>query len=167
VAETILTAFNAPYRLGEYEHDSTPSIGITVFTHTDTSDDLLKQADLAMYQAKASGRNAIRLFDPQMQAIVTERRALEDDIRSALRAGQFRLAYQPQVDATGSVIGAEALVRWQHARRGAVSPAEFIPVAEDSGLIVPLGRWISAPLARSSSRGPGTRSRQTSNSPST
>jgi len=135
VAETILTAFNAPYRLGEYEHDSTPSIGITVFTHTDTSDDLLKQADLAMYQAKASGRNAIRLFDPQMQAIVTERRALEDDIRSALR--------------------------------GAVSPAEFIPVAEDSGLIVPLGRWISAPLARSSSRGPGTRSRQTSNSPST
>ncbi|GAC1302189.1 MAG: hypothetical protein NVSMB19_11220 [Vulcanimicrobiaceae bacterium] len=142
IADTILAAFNAPYQLGAYEHNSTPSIGITVFTYGDQTDDLLKQADLAMYQAKAAGRNAIRVFDPHIQATVNARRALEDDIRSALRARDFTLVYQPQVDETGTVVGAEALVRWQHDGRGDVPPVAFIPVAEDSGLIVPLGRWI-------------------------
>ena len=142
VAENILVAFHAPYRLGAYDHDTTPSIGITVFGYGDNTDDLLKAADLAMYQAKASGRNAVRLFDPRMAAVVTARRALEDDIRFALRANSFSLALQPQIDAAGVVIGAEALVRWRHAVRGMIPPVEFIPVAEDSGLIVPLGRRV-------------------------
>ena len=142
ISKKILATFNAPFRLDGYEHTSTSSIGVTLFTSADNVDDLLKQADLAMYQAKAAGRNSLRFFDPQMQATVTLRRALENDLRTAIGANAFAVAYQPQVDSRGSVIGAEALVRWSHSRRGPVSPAEFIPIAEDSGLIVPLGRWI-------------------------
>jgi len=142
ISKKILATFNAPFQLDGYEHTSTSSIGVTLFTSADNVDDLLKQADLAMYQAKAAGRNSLRFFDPQMQATVTLRRALENDLRTAIGANAFAVAYQPQVDSRGSVIGAEALVRWSHSRRGPVSPAEFIPIAEDSGLIVPLGRWI-------------------------
>ena len=141
-AERVLAAFGTPYVLDEYEHNSTPSIGVTIFARGDSTDELLKAADLAMYEAKAAGRNAIRFFDPQMQTAASARRALEDDIRSALRANEFSLAYQPQVDESGATIGAEALVRWTNARRGIVSPADFIPIAEESGLIVPLGRWV-------------------------
>ncbi len=138
----LLTAFAAPFVLGSYEHSSTPSIGITLFTKGANSDDLLKQADLAMYEAKAAGRNAIRFFDPEMQATVTRRRALEEALRVAIRDRELVLAYQPLVDDVGNVIGAEALVRWRRANGVTVAPTDFIPIAEESGLIVPLGRHV-------------------------
>ena len=102
----------------------------------------MKRADVAMYQAKAAGRNNIQFFDPRMQQAVTARVAWEAELRLALAQGQFALHYQPQVDSHGRVVGAEALIRWQHPLRGLVSPTEFIPVAEDTRLILPLGRWV-------------------------
>ena len=142
IASDILVASNAPYNLRGSEYGSTPSIGVTLFTRGENTDELLKRADLAMYQAKAAGRNALRFFDPKMEATAISRRALEDDIRGALRDGDFTIALQPQIAASGDVIGAEALVRWMHDRRGSVAPNDFIPVAEESGLIVPLGRRV-------------------------
>src|SRR5690606_28191236 len=97
---------------------------------------------LAMYQAKAAGRNTQRFFDPDMQAAVSNRSALEADLRRGLQAQELVLHYQPVVDAKGRLQGAEALVRWQHPQRGLVSPAEFIPLAEQTGLILPLGEWV-------------------------
>ena len=143
VGEKILAALNQHYQLASYPHHSTPSIGITLFSDgAESIDDLLKQADLAMYQAKEAGRNAMRFFDPQMQAAVTQRAALESDLRYALLKDQFVLHYQPQVVGHERLTGVEALLRWQHPERGIVSPAEFIPLAEDTGLIIPLGRWV-------------------------
>jgi EAL domain-containing protein (putative c-di-GMP-specific phosphodiesterase class I) len=124
-------------------YQCTSSIGIALFnSHSGTADDLMKRADTAMYQAKGAGRNTVRFFDLAMQNVVTQRAALEADLRSAVDAQQFVLHYQAQVDAAGHVTGAEALVRWQHPVRGLVAPAEFIPLAEDTGLIIPLGHWV-------------------------
>jgi diguanylate cyclase (GGDEF)-like protein/PAS domain S-box-containing protein len=143
VGEKILAVLNETYDLGIYKHHSTPSIGVTLFVnHQETIDELLKRADLAMYQAKAAGRNTLRFFDPDMQASVTARAAMEVDLRKAIVEKQFLLHYQAQVNSSGRVIGAEALVRWQHPERGLVSPADFIPMAEESGLILPLGHWV-------------------------
>jgi len=143
VGEKILAALNQPYDLAGHEYQSTPSIGITLFNgHSSTLEELLKRADLAMYQAKAAGRNAIRFFDPEMQSIVNTRAVLEADLREAVRDNQFVLHYQAQVDGTGKQTGVEALVRWQHPKRGLVSPADFIPLAEETGLILPLGHWV-------------------------
>jgi diguanylate cyclase (GGDEF)-like protein/PAS domain S-box-containing protein len=143
VGEKILATLNQPYRLADEEHHSTPSIGIALFAdHRDTVDELLKRADLAMYQAKAAGRNTLRFFDPDMQAAVTARAVLEADLREGLREQQFLLHYQGQVDESGHLMGAEALIRWQHPRRGLVSPAEFIPLSEETGLILLLGQWV-------------------------
>jgi diguanylate cyclase (GGDEF)-like protein/PAS domain S-box-containing protein len=143
VAEKIIAALNCPYQLAGHEHHSTPSIGITLFSnHHDSVEDLLKQADMAMYQAKTAGRNALRFFDPAMQASVLARVTLEEGLRAALERNEFVLFYQAQVDRTGNPTGAEALLRWNHPLRGLVSPAEFIGPAEDIGLIVPLGRWV-------------------------
>ena len=142
IAGDILAASNLPYELDGIDHTNTPSIGVTLFGRDDNTDDLLKQADLAMYQAKAAGRNTVRFFDPQMQAFAIARRALENDIRSALRSDEFSVVFQPQIDDADRVIGAETLVRWTHATRGVVSPVDFIPVAEESGLIVALGRRV-------------------------
>ena len=143
VAEKILAALSQPYDVAGHKHHSTSSIGITLFNHQqDTVGELLKRADLAMYQAKGAGRNTIRFFDPEMQAVLSTRAALEADLRLALARGEFLLHYQPQVDAGASMTGVEALLRWQHPRRGMVAPADFIPLAEDTGLILPIGLWV-------------------------
>jgi diguanylate cyclase (GGDEF)-like protein/PAS domain S-box-containing protein len=143
VSEKILATLNAPYQLDGHKHLCTSSIGITLISdHHGTVDELLQQADLAMYQSKASGRNTIRFFDPEMQAAVTIRANLEVDLREGIRDGQFLLYYQPQLDASGRIFGVEALIRWRHPQRGMVSPAEFIPLAEDTGLILPIGHWV-------------------------
>jgi len=143
VGEKILATLSRPYDLDGHEHRSSSSIGITLFVaQQNSSEELMKRADLAMYQAKAAGRNTLRFFDPKMQAVVSARAALEADLRDGLKKAQFLLHYQPQVDAAGRVTGAETLLRWQHSARGLVSPAEFIPLAEDTGLILPLGDWV-------------------------
>ena len=143
VGEKILTQLGQPYALAGYHYRSTPSIGIVPFLGPQTSVlELLKQADLAMYQAKSAGRNTLRFFDPEMQAAVSARATLEDDLRHALAFEQFLLHFQPQVDQNGRFVGVEALVRWHHPEHGLVSPAKFIPVAEETGLILALGRWV-------------------------
>ncbi|MDP1610172.1 MAG: EAL domain-containing protein [Sulfuritalea sp.] len=143
VGEKILAALNQTYQLAANAYRSTPSIGITLFAnHQGNIDDLLKRADLAMYQAKAAGRNTLRFFDPAMQAIVMARATLEADLREALESNQFLLYYQAQTDGAGLPTGVEALVRWRHPQRGLVSPAEFIPLAEETGLILQLGHWV-------------------------
>ena len=143
VAGKILTALNHPYLLAGQNQRSTPSIGATLFHGNQLSvEELLKRADVAMYQAKAAGRNTLRFFDPEMQAAISAQAALEADLRQGIMQEQFILYYQPQVDGGAGLLGAEALIRWQHPERGLVSPAEFIPVAEETGMILPLGAWV-------------------------
>ena len=143
IATKIHAALTAPYHLLHQDYHITPSIGVTMFFDlADTVDELLKRADLAMYQAKAAGRNTIRFFSPEMQASLEARSLLEADLRHALAGGEFVLHYQAQVDRTGLVTGAEALLRWIHPMRGAIAPDNFIPLAEDTGIILKLGDWV-------------------------
>jgi diguanylate cyclase (GGDEF)-like protein len=143
VAEKVLAVLAQPHQLGNYTHMSTSSIGVTLFGDLHESiEEPLKRADMAMYQAKAAGRNTLRFFDPSMQRVIAERASLEQDLRDGLVLGQFSLVYQPQVSIGGKSYGAEALLRWLHPVRGQVSPAEFIPLAEDTGIILPLGQWV-------------------------
>ncbi|MFY3384589.1 EAL domain-containing protein [Paracidovorax sp. MALMAid1276] len=143
VAQKVLAALNQPYHLEGSEMHSTPSIGIVLFSDRLLSaQELLKRADLAMYQAKAQGRNTLCFFDPAMQAVASARSALEGDIRQGLARQEFVLHYQPVVSAVGELLGAEALVRWNHPQRGMVAPGEFVPLAEQTGLIQPLGRIV-------------------------
>ncbi len=143
VSEKILALCSKPYQLGGTLHHSTTSIGITLFAkQSESIDELMKRADLAMYQAKASGRNNLRFFDPDMQAAIMLRVALEADLREAVKKNEFHLYYQSQVDDGGHVTGVEALLRWQHPERGLVSPLDFIPLAEDTGLILSVGHWV-------------------------
>jgi len=143
VSSKLLAALRQPYELEGVSHYSSASIGVALFGEDSaTVEDLLKRADLALHQAKSDGRDAVRFFDPEMQAAVSARVALERDLRQGLQAGEFLLYYQPQIDGVGRMTGAEVLLRWQHPTRGMVSPATFIPLAEETGLILPLGRWV-------------------------
>ena len=143
IAEKILSRFNEPYVLSESQYVLTASIGISLFIdHYESTEELMKRSDLAMYQAKAEGRNAIRFFDPTMQEAAAKRSEIEADLRRAIDEKQFLLYFQPKVTIRGELQGYEALIRWQHPTKGMVSPADFIPVAEETGLIIPIGQWV-------------------------
>ncbi len=143
IANTVLSSLGQPYSLQGKTQPCTPSIGIAMFLNDqDNLEGLLKQADAGMYQAKAAGRNKACFFDPAMQAAAMARSALEDELRQGLAHEEFLLHYQIQVGSGGHITGAEALVRWNHPAQGMVPPGQFIPVAEDTGVILPLGQWV-------------------------
>ena len=132
-----------PFHLGAHERHCTPSIGAALFDGKNVGvEDVLKQADLAMYEAKNMGRNTLCFFERRMQESVRSRASIEADLRKALERGEFFLLYQPHIGASGAILGAEALLRWRHPEQGLISPAQFIPVAEQTGLIIPLGQWV-------------------------
>ena len=143
VAGKILAVLGQPYKLRGHVHSSTPSIGVVMF-HGDREgcDQLLKQADVAMYQAKASGRNTARFFDQAMQVTATMHATLENDLRRGLHQHEFMLLYQFQVDLQGQPVGAEALLRWNHATRGIVPPLQFVALAEETSMGLVLGQWV-------------------------
>ena len=144
VVEHLISRFNQPFTLDGSSHYSTPSIGVTVFGDDEvhSAEELLKRADMAMYEAKSAGRNTQRFFDPQMQALVNARAHLESDLRHALHGGELQVYYQPVMNGGGQLLGAEALVRWRHPARGLIMPIEFIDLAEQTGLIVDLGSFV-------------------------
>lgn len=142
VARRILMLIRQPYILDDYECLSASSIGITIFgDHPISVNEILKQADIAMYQAKGAGRNTIRFFAPELQAAVNVRASMESDLHEAIRSKQFQLYFQPQID-NGIVFGVEALLRWNHPKHGVMLPDQFIPVAEETGIIKQLGDWV-------------------------
>jgi EAL domain-containing protein (putative c-di-GMP-specific phosphodiesterase class I) len=143
IGEKIIASLNKLYHLETLEYHITASIGVALFKGQELpKEQLLKQADIAMYQSKMVGRNTLTFFDTKMQEVITTRVKLENDVRQALKLNEFRLFYQVQVDHLGRSIGAEALIRWIHPERGILGPFEFISVAEESGLIIPIGHWV-------------------------
>jgi len=143
ICDKYLTILNESYTLSKYECHSSPSIGVTLFNdHQSGIEELLKQADIAMYQAKKAGRNAIRFFDPKMQDAINHMVNLDRELRVAIEQQQFQLYFQVQVDLTGQPLGAEVLIRWIHPEHGAILPPAFIPLAEDNGLISTIGKWV-------------------------
>jgi len=143
MAEQLRSNLREPFGIDSNYHQMSISLGVVMFDGPDTgADELLKRADIAIYQAKAGGRNAIRFFDHVIEAQLSQQVALEADLQQALTQNQFLVHYQPQFDGEGQLVGAEALVRWQHPQRGLVMPGHFIPLAEETGLILPLGQWV-------------------------
>jgi len=143
IANKVLSSINMPYQLASHHYISSTSVGITLFNdHQSEVEELLKQADIAMYQAKNDGRNVLRFFDPKMQASITARAELEKELNQAIEQQQFQLYYQIQIDSSLSTIGAEVLIRWIHPERGLISPLDFIPVAEQNGSILKIGQWV-------------------------
>ena len=144
VAETLRTALDVPHLIGGHELHTSLSVGISIYPDDGTEVDVLMQnADTAMYHAKASGRNNYQFFRDDMNVRAVRRRLVEGSLRRALKQGEFRLHYQPKIDlVSGTMTGAEALVRWQDPEHGLVYPAQFVPIAEENGLIVPVGRWV-------------------------
>jgi diguanylate cyclase (GGDEF)-like protein/PAS domain S-box-containing protein len=149
LAEKVLSTLREPFQIAGHQHYATPSIGVAAFQGQQSDVvELLKQADIAMYQAKALGRNNVCFFDPVLQARMGADAAISADLRIGLAKQQFVVYYQPQVDRQGVITGVEALVRWQHPVRGLVLPGDFIPVAEDTGMILPLGQWVLETVCR-------------------
>lgn len=143
VSSKILAELNVPYNLSGHEHACTPSIGFTLFGERDEGvEELIKRADLAMYHAKAMGRNGIRFFDLEMRRSLKDRATRLDDIKRGIKNREFELHYQPQISMNGEIFGAEALVRWKHPTLGLLMPLEFVPLAEEVGIIVELGQLI-------------------------
>ena len=143
-AKRMLDAVSETHTVGRHELHITTSIGVSVYPDDGLdAETLIKNADTAMYQAKEGGRQSFRFFKPAMNVRAVERQSIEEDLRRALEHEEFALYYQPKINLdSGKIIGAEALIRWRHPTRGLVSPAQFIPVAEDSGLILPIGKWV-------------------------
>ncbi|MDB1124085.1 bacteriohemerythrin [Vibrio algarum] len=143
VANKLLEIHSLPYQLKELRYNSSVSIGIVLFNdHLRSESELLKQADIAMYKAKQSGKNAVCFFAPEMQAEIAAQFVLENELRTAIKEKQFELFYQPQINHLNQIVGAEALIRWRHSSKGLIPPDTFIPLTEKTGLILPIGEWV-------------------------